>query len=180
MTDLFDTAMSFVWRPENDGQGFHVSANDPGASTSWGVTFTTWAGWQRLHGEPVSMAEFKELAKEAFLPLYRAMYWNACRCDELGVIGIQVFDAAMNSGPANSAKFLQTILGGLTVDGQIGAATVAKSNATDPEWTNVALCYRREKFYAALPTAKYFERGWDRRAEACRDLVASLITDKKG
>lgn len=174
VTDLFPTAMAFVWRPENDGQPLHLSANDPGGSTSWGVTFTTWAGWQRLHNAPVSMEAFTACVQSDFLPLYRAMFWNASRCGNMGPIGIQVFDIAMGSGPGSAARFLQTILG-VEVDGEIGPLTIAALNNAAPAAINFALCNERERFYAALPTAKYFARGWDRRAEGCRDLVASMI-----
>lgn len=174
MTDLFPQAMAFVWAPNNDGQSYHNTPNDPGGSTAWGVTFTTWAGWQRLHNASVSMAEFQACKQPDFLPLYRAMYWNACRCGNMGPIGIQIFDIAVGSGPGNAARFLQTVLG-VDVDGQIGPLTVAALNAAIPAAINYALCNERERFYAALPTAKYFERGWDRRAEACRDLVAGML-----
>lgn len=174
MTDLFNAAMAFVWRPENDGQPLHNTPNDPGAATSFGVTFTTWAGWQRLHNAPVSMAAFQALKQPDFLSLYRALYWSASRCGNMGPIGIQIFDIAVGSGPGNAARFLQTILG-IEVDGGIGPVTLAALNNAIPAAINYALCNERERFYASLPTAKYFERGWDRRAEACRDLVAGMI-----
>ena len=179
MTDLFPSAMAFVWRPDFDGQGFHCDLNDPGGATSWGVTFQTWAGWQRLHGAPVSMADFKACQKADFLPIYRSLFWNSVRAGNLGVIGIQVFDVAMNSGPGNAGLFLQHTLNAigarLVADGQIGPKTVIAANGAPPAALNFALCNERMRFYASLPTARYFERGWDRRAEACRDLVASMI-----
>lgn len=171
--------MAFIWRPENDGQPLHLTPNDLGGSTAWGTTFTTWAAWQRLHNAPVSMDAFKALAQSDFLPLYRTLFWNASRCGNLGPIGIQIFDAAMGSGPGNAGMFLQHVLRAIgspyTGNAQIGPAMVAAVNNCVPAVLNLALCTERERFYATLPTAKYFERGWDRRAEACRDLVAGLI-----
>lgn len=173
--DLFSTAMDFVWRPENDGQPLHTESIDPGGSTAWGVTFTTWAGWQRLHGDLVSMARFQACKQADFLPLYRAMFWNACRCDDLGPIGIQVFDAAVNCGPGNSAGFLQAVLG-VEVDDQIGPITLAAALAFDQPTLSNALCTQREVFYASRPDAVYFQRGWDARAVRCRDLVLGMLT----
>lgn len=176
MTDLFTTAIAFNWRPENDGQPFHVTPKDPGGSTSWGVTFTTWAGWRRLHQSPVSMALFQGCKQNDFLSLYRSMFWNACACTQLGEIGIQVFDAAVNCGPGNAAAFLQTVLG-VKVDDEIGPITIAAATAkNDQAELSRQLCEQREDFYATRPGAKFFERGWDRRAEQCRDLVLSLIS----
>lgn len=178
MVDLFPTAMGFFWRPENDGQGFHDSPHDPGGATSWGVTFASWQAWQVQHKAPVpTIAQFAALPKETFLPLYRANYWNATRCGNLGSIGVQVFDIAANAGPGNAAKFLQTVLR-IDVDGELGPETVMRVNQADPQMLNVALCARREAFYASLPTAEYFGRGWDRRAEDCRAYVSALLAGK--
>lgn len=174
MTDLFTQAMAFVWQAANDGQPLHASPYDPGGATSWGVTYTTWAGWQRLHGLPVSMALFSACKQADFLPLYRGMFWNACGCGQMGAVSIQVFDAAVNCGPGHSIGFLQMVLG-VEVDDQIGPITLGASNAADQMSLARGLCTEREAFYATRANAKYFQRGWDARAERCRDLVLSLI-----
>jgi lysozyme family protein len=174
LTDFFRAAMAFVFLPANDGQPFHMSANDPGGATAWGVTFATWAGWQRLHKGPVSMAAFRECKQADFLPLYRSMFWNSCSCGSMGAVGIQVFDAAVNCGPGHAAGFLQTVLS-VTVDDQIGPITLAVAQQTDQRALARQLCEQREEFYATRPGAVYFERGWDARAERCRDLVLSMF-----
>ena len=80
LRDYFPTALSFIWRPDNDGQPFHDTPHDPGGATNWGVTYSTWTGWQQLHKLPVSMDAFKALGKDDFQPLYRAQFWNSIRC----------------------------------------------------------------------------------------------------
>jgi lysozyme family protein len=172
--DLFTEAINFVWEPSNDGQPFHVTAFDPGGATAWGMTFETWAAWQKLHGEPATIGIFRAMAKADFLPLYRTMFWNACCCGALGPIGISVFDAAVNCGPSRAAKFLQCVLG-VTVDGFIGPKTIAAALADDQRLLARRMCSARDAFYATLNNARYFERGWDARAEACRDLVLSIL-----
>lgn len=174
MNDLFNDAMAFIWRPENDGTSFHLTPNDPGGSTSWGCTFTTWAGWQRLHNAPVSMDAFRALKQVDFLPLYRTMFWNACSCGSMGAVGIQVMDAAVNCGPGNAAAFLQTVLD-VKVDDQIGPITLRVAQQTDQRALSRQLCTQREEFYATRSGAVYFQRGWDARAERCRDLVLSML-----
>lgn len=177
MVDQFPIAMGFYWRPENDGQALHTTPKDPGGATAWGVTFNTYVAWQTLHHEAADFAVFKAALKEDFLPLYRAMYWNATRCGNMGVIGIQLFDIAANCGPGNAARFIQSVVGA-KVDGELGPTTMAAINAVDPVMLNVALAARREAYYHALPTFKTFGGGWDRRAEDCRAFVSSLLANK--
>jgi lysozyme family protein len=137
--DYFPTALAFVWRPDIDGQPYHVSPNDPGGATNWGVTYQTWAGWQRLHKQPASLPVFHALDKDAFQPLYRALFWNACRCSSLGAVGVMVFDVAVNCGPGHGAGFLQTVLG-VDVDNQIGPVTLGAFANKDPATVVRALC----------------------------------------
>ena len=172
--DLFTEAMNFIWEPCHDGQPFHVTAFDPGGATAWGVTFETWAAWQKMHGELASIGVFRNLPRGEFLPLYRTLFWNACCCAALGPIGIQVFDAAVNCGPRRAAKFLQAVVE-VPQDGAIGPITIAAALADDQRLLARRICSARDAFYATLNNARYFERGWDARAEACRDLVLSLL-----
>ena len=174
LRDYFPTALSFIWRSDLDGQPLHITPGDPGGATSWGVTYATWAGWQQLHRQPASLAVFKTLGKDDFQPLYRAQYWNSIRCSSLGAIGIMMFDCAVNCGPGHAAGFLQTVLG-VTVDREIGPLTVATYTTMDPAKLARALCSQREDYYQHCPNAQYFCKGWDRRAEACRDYVLSLL-----
>jgi len=178
LRDYFPTALAFIWRPDVDGQPYHVTPHDGGGATSWGVTYATWAAWQRLHGQRASMAAFKALQKDDFQPLYRAQFWNACRCPSLGVIGIMVFDCAVNCGPAHAAGFLQTVLG-VTVDNQIGPITIAAYANVDPTVLVHALCTQREDYYRSCSQAEYFCTGWNRRAEACRDYVLALLPGER-
>jgi lysozyme family protein len=176
LQDYFSMALDFIWKPEIDGQPYHVTPHDTGGATSWGVTYSTWVAWQRLHGQPASLSAFKRLDKSGFEPLYRAQFWNACRCSSLGPIGIMVFDAAVNCGPGNAAGLLQMVLG-VTVDRQIGPITVAAYAAVDPPTLARALCEQRENYYQHCAQAEYFCKGWNRRAEMCRDHVLSLLSN---
>lgn len=172
--DYFNIAMSFVWRPENDGQGPHSDAGDTGGETSWGTTFGTWTTWLKQHGQSADAAAFLLLPKEAFLPMYRINFWNACCCGALGVIGVPMFDIGMMSGPGNAIRFLQTLLN-VDVDYSIGKITMAAFNARDPLEINELLLTERDAFYASLVNAPLFERGWERRASDCKVLTDSLL-----
>ena len=174
LRDYFPTALNFIWRPDLDGQPYHVTPHDPGGGTSWGVTYATWTGWQQLHRQPASQDAFKSLGKDDFQPLYRAQFWNSIRCSSLGAIGIMMFDCAVNCGPGHAAGFLQMVLG-VAVDNQIGPITVAAYANADPAALARALCAQREDYYKHCPEADYFCKGWDRRAEMCRDYVLPLL-----
>ncbi|MFC0282394.1 glycosyl hydrolase 108 family protein [Camelimonas abortus] len=57
--------------------------------------------------------------------IYRQQYWEKIRGDDLPPgVDYVVFDGAVNSGVAQSAKWLQRALG-VRVDGIIGNATIA-------------------------------------------------------
>ncbi len=172
--DFFEDALDFIWQPDNDGQGIHLSADDPGGATNLGVTFQTWAGWQRLHKANAPLAVFRTLGKADFRPLYRSLFWNAVCASSFGAVGIQLFDAAVNCGPGHAAGFLQTVLD-VQVDDEIGPLTIRVAQQTDQRALARALCTEREAFYASRPGAVYFAQGWDRRAEAARDLVLELL-----
>lgn len=173
-TDWFAQGLAFVMLPENDGQPYHNSPNDPGGATCYGVTYSTWSSWERLHKSVPTSSLFKTLGPDNFSTLYRCSFWNAAQCGQMGALGIQVFDAAVNCGPGNAARFLQSVLG-VTVDGEVGPETLAVMATTDSKALCRLLCTAREAFYATRPTAKYFQRGWNARAERCRDTVLSLL-----
>jgi len=174
VVDYFNLAMSFAWRPENDGQGPHNDRDDTGGETSWGVIFRTYSAWETAHGRTADPAVFLTLPKETFLPLYRANFWNACCCGSLDLIGIPMFDIGMMSGTGNAARFLQMTLG-VTVDEQIGPKTIAAFKAADPLDLNERLLTERDDFYRSLPNAAIFDGGWERRASDCHDVTKSLI-----
>jgi lysozyme family protein len=177
MTDPFDTALAFAWRPENDGQGFHNDPRDPGGATTWGVTFGTWSGWQRMHGAVPTLAAFQALGPDDLRPLYRALFWNACRCDSLHpAVALVVFDAAVGSAPAHAARFLQSVLH-VAQDGAIGPVTLAAAAQQPPAHLVNALTLARESFYAGLAAFRIYGNGWDRRAEDCRRLALSMCAE---
>lgn len=173
--DPFDPAFAFVERPDNDGQPCHVTPNDPGKATAWGVTFATWSAWQRMHGATPTLAAFQALTMADTSPLYRALFWNACQCGSLAPgVGLMVFDAAVGSAPLHAARWLQSVVG-VPQDGAIGPQTIAAAGRMPAARIINALATTRESFYASLPTFRYFGNGWDRRAEDCRRLALSMV-----
>src|SRR6478752_9460972 len=67
----------------------------------------------------------KKLSPEKAKEIYRTAYWNRMQCGELPPgLDLEVFDFGVNSGPAESVKTLQRIVG-VTQDGSIGPITLA-------------------------------------------------------
>ena len=177
LTDPFQTALDFIWRPANDGQPFHDDdPDDPGGPTAWGVTYETWAFWRHTHNYPASLATFSLLARIEFVPFYRECVWAPCRCDDIPpAIALGLFDAAVMSGIGRSIRFLQSALG-VPADGVFGPVTMAALNAIQelPDLV-MRFCEVRGEFYDKLRGEVKYDAGWHRRAADCAKLALTLI-----
>jgi lysozyme family protein len=122
----------------------------------WGVTQAV----ARANGYTGDMRNFPVF--EAKL-IYRASYWDACRCDELpDAVRFDVFDGAVNSGVGQSIKWLQRSVG-TADDGVIGMKTLLA--ATGLAGSVIAARYNghRLEFMTDLKTWSAFGGGWARR-----------------
>lgn len=136
--------------------GYVDHPKDPGGATRWGVTERV----ARATGYSGHMRDFPvELAKA----IYRRDYWDAVKADQLPApVRYAVFDAAVNSGTTQSAKWLQRAVGAAD-DGAIGPKTLALVGASDPYQLKATLLGDRLAFMTNLPTWPAFGKGWARR-----------------
>lgn len=174
--DRFPMALAFCWRPENDGQPYHVDPNDPGGATAWGVTVATWdeAVTSGLVAGTLAGASQDDLSL-----ILRTLYWAPLRCADMPAgVDLAVFNMAMISGDGEAAEILQRVVG-VTPDRSVGPVTLAAVNAFGAAKLIAALTDRDEAFFATLPGAKYFARGWDRRAEDCRAAALAMVATSK-
>ena len=154
MLSNFPAALALVLKSEG---GFVNHPSDPGGMTNLGVTRNVWRDWVK---RDVDDAEMRSLTPELVTPLYKARYWDACKCDDLPRgADYAVFDAAVNMGPGRAAKLLQAALN-VTADGAIGRATIAAAAAADPVELLEAFSLGKEAFYQSLPTFATFGKGW--------------------
>ncbi|MDJ0702740.1 MAG: glycosyl hydrolase 108 family protein [Leptolyngbyaceae cyanobacterium MO_188.B28] len=138
---------------------------DPGGATMKGVTLMT---YRRHFGRNKSKADLRNISDEELGQIYRAGYWDKCKCDELpSGLDYAVFDAAVNSGPGRGAKWLQYAVGAKQ-DGGIGAKTLARLDGLAPSEIINTMCDRRLAFLRSLRTWRTFGRGWGRRVESVR------------
>lgn len=139
--------------------GYVDHPSDPGGATRWGVTERV----ARANGYRGSMKDFPQgLAKT----IYRRLYWDAVRADELPpLLRYAVFDAAVNSGAQQAIKWLQRAIGAPD-DGVIGGQTIAMARAAQPDFALRRMLGARLQFMADRKTWQAFGRGWARRIAA--------------
>ena len=99
-------------------KGYSNDPLDPGGATCWGVTEVV----ARAEGYAGDMQDYPLEDAKA---LYRKRYWDEVNADSLpDAVRYSVFDAAVNSGVAEAKEWLQQAAG-VTVDRNIGPATLA-------------------------------------------------------
>ena len=109
---------------------------DKGGPTCFGITEAV----ARAHGYAGAM---RQLPREDAAAIYRRLYWQRPRFDEVAkrssAVAAELFDTGVNMGPAVAATFLQRALtalnrngddyADLTPDGRIGEQTLAALDA---------------------------------------------------
>ncbi len=165
----FGAALARVLRHEG---GYSNHPADPGGPTNKGVIQRVYDAYRK--GRGVSPRSVKLLEPGELQEIYRRQYWDAVRGDDLPPgLDYCVFDAGVNSGPAQAAKWLQRALG-VPDDGQIGAVTIAAARAAaDTAGVIEAVCDRRLAMLRGLKTWPVFGKGWAARiADVRRDAAA--------
>lgn len=168
----FERALALVLKSEG---GFVNNPRDPGGATKYGITQRVYDAWRRrgmLRTMPVATIAMAEVRA-----IYKAQYWDACRCDELPAgIDYATFDAAVNSGTVTSVMWLQRALPAAPVDGQIGVITLgAVSGLTDRAALIKRLCAQRLTFLHRLKQWLVFGRGWSNRMAAVQAAALAMI-----
>ena len=149
----FDTAVTKVLGHEGD---FSDHKDDKGGATRYGIT-------EEVARRVGYKGDMRELPLDLAKQIYRRDYWDAIKADQLPPgVRYAVFDAAVNSGPPQSTKWLQRALG-VKDDGVIGPATLAAANAQNADALRMRLLAQRLRFMAGLPNWPAFSRGWSRR-----------------
>ncbi|CAK7259109.1 MULTISPECIES: glycoside hydrolase family 108 protein [unclassified Shinella] len=147
--------------------GYVNHPKDPGGATNRGVTQRVYDDYRRRNGLPVRSV--RQLNETERLAIYRGSYWHPIKGDQLPPgVGYVVYDGAVNSGVAQSVKWLQRALG-VKVDGMIGPTTLAAvCDHPDHDKLIAAICERRMAFLRALKTWPTFGKGWTRRVNEVR------------
>lgn len=148
----FDSAFTALIGHEG---GYVNDPRDPGGETKYGISKRSYPA--------VNIAA---LTLDQAKAIYRTDYWDRLRCEALPEsLRFQVFDAAVNSGPGNAARWLQAALG-VAQDGNIGPATLRALSLNSPQAVAVRFTGHRLHFMTTLTTWPTFGRGWARRIAA--------------
>ena len=142
----FDAAFDKLIKHEG---GYSDHAADPGGKTRYGIT-------EAVAREAGYQGDMRDLPLDLAKQIYKDKYWvEALPLD----VRYVVFDAAVNSGPAQAAKWLQRACGVID-DGVIGPQTIQAAQA---EGVKSKMLAQRLRFMAGLSTWPNFGRGWARR-----------------
>lgn len=136
--------------------GYSDHPSDPGGETMWGVT-------KRVAMANGYTGRMRELPADLAKSIYRKSYWDAVRADDLPpALRYAVFDAAVNSGVGQSAKWLQAAVGAVP-DGVIGPMTITMARSMPADFVLRRMLGARLRFMASLSNWPAFSRGWARR-----------------
>ncbi|URL58172.1 N-acetylmuramidase [Luteibacter flocculans] len=151
---------------------------DPGGATHRGITLATFASCAReLLGITPTLQALRELTEMQAATIYKALYWDAVRGDEMPsqAIANMVCDFQVNAGAASS-RLLQRVLNQmgtqprLRVDGVIGKLTIAALRKADLLQVQLNFQQGRRDYYRNLvqlrPSLGRFLKGWLRRVES--------------
>ena len=151
--------------------GFVNHPKDPGGITNLGVTKRVWENWI---GREVDEAEMRALTPELIGPMYKQLYWDKIKGDDLPAgLDYVVFDGAVNSGPSRSAKWLQSAAGAVP-DGIVGPATLRAVQGHRVADLITTYQAKRLEFLENLATWDTFGRGWGRRVAEVSELSKQL------
>lgn len=146
----FDTAFDILLKHEG---GYSDHKDDPGGRTRFGIT-------EAVAREVGYRGDMRELPLDLAKRIYKDRYWDTVKAEQLPpAVRYVVFDAAVNSGPGQAAKWLQRALG-VVDDGVIGPKTLAAANAANPDALKMRMLGQRLRFMAGLTNWPAFSRGW--------------------
>lgn len=151
------------------GKSNHPS--DPGGKTNYGITQRVYDAWRDAKNK--NRRDVYEIDKVEVRDIYKHRYWSVIGGDKLPEgVNYAVFDGAVNSGTAQSVKWLQRALDSRykgKIDGQMGMMTLdAIASFPDHDRLIALICSRRLAFMRALRTWNIFRKSWERRVESVK------------
>ena len=164
----FEKSLAFVL--ELEGR-FTCDPDDNGCPTNRGITQSEYTDWLRRKHLP--LRSMQQILMSDVRRIYWEDYWQEGRCDRMPwPLSLAHFDACVNVGCGQAAKFLQRALD-VKDDGAIGPVTLRGLREALERETPVALTEKvvrqRGPFYRQLAAnevrQKRFLKGWLARVE---------------
>jgi lysozyme family protein len=165
----FDACMPFIFKAEG---GYADNPADPGGPTNFGITLATLRAYE---GAPnLTADDVKNLTSAVAKEIYRTAYWNRMQCGALPAgLDLEVFDFGVNSGPAESVKTLQRLVG-VTQDGSVGPITLAAVGQFNVGDLIGRFAQARLAFYQSLNMPE-FEQGWATRVAQIQTAAVQML-----
>ncbi|WP_246704635.1 glycoside hydrolase family 108 protein [Rhizobium sp. P32RR-XVIII] len=159
--------------------GYSNNPKDPGGATMKGVTQGVYDEYRRTHGLP--LMPVKNISNSELEAIHRKKYWDEIKGDKLAPgVSYVVFDGSVNSGVAQSVKWLQRALQAMglyqgLIDGILGQGTLlALGGVNDNDSLIARILDRRLALLKALKT-------WKRSAGAGRPAsTACALSGRPG
>jgi lysozyme family protein len=166
----FQSALDFIWQPQNDG---HRNDSAPGENfaTVYGVTQPVWdrACEEGLVTGDIATADLAECTA-----IYHSFYWNAAGCQLLPAgIDLMVFNDAVLCGTGHGSRLLQRVVGAKQ-DGAVGPKTLALVQRMNTKEVIDQIASGDEAYFASLRNAPRFLNGWTRREKDAQALAYRL------
>ncbi len=146
------------------GLSNRLPGDDPGRLTNFGITQGTLAEYRREFPDDLDMpTSVRGLLPDHAKRIFRKLYWEPCRCAELPpAVALVVFNAAVQSGPTQAARWLQDALD-VGEDGIVGPVTIAAARAADPAQVIEDALTNQLMFEDHLNNWNANRHGWTRR-----------------
>lgn len=194
MPNNFSIAHKFTAKWEG-GESDHP--DDGGGLTKYGVSLKFLGGLSGTQSNrdvlermgirlPITRQVIYDLTRDQAASLFRWQFWDKLKLSLIPLRpAVVLYDAAVNSGPAQSVKLAQRgynrcVAYGqpLVVDGIMGPATRTAMQLADTDKALTAMLDAREKFVQTIvannPSQQVFLRGWINRVDDLRRYVRGL------
>lgn len=156
---------------------------DPGGRTAYGITQRTFNAY--LLSVAKVVRDVWTITKDEIRAVYRRFYWDRIQGDKLPAgVDLVCFDAAVNSGVGQAAKWAQRALGADykgAINGDFGPLTVrALSSANDNDALCVGIDARRLATLKTLKTWKTYGKGWAARVANLTKIATAWASGSIG
>ena len=173
--ETFKKSILFILKEEGS---YSNNKKDVGGETNHGISDMRDGvadGMTDTDGDDLPDTKISDLQIHQASNIYWRDYWLKSRSDRLPPpIAAFVFDSAVNCGVRNAAKFLQQALS-VSVDGKIGAVTLAAAESCDAGSIIDKMHEIRAEFYRTRETFPTFGRGWLKRNDRCKAFAKEFI-----
>jgi lysozyme family protein len=143
--------------------GYVNDPHDAGGETNMGISKRAYPN-----------LDIKNLTKQQVSDIYHKDYWNKVQGDALpSGLDLVAFDSAVNSGPAQSVKWLQNALT-IKADGVLGPVTLVALQKVPVASVIDKFLDQRLAFLKGLSTWTRYGKGWEARVNELRKLAHEM------